>query len=141
MSGAPDPVALGPGEGRVYAMGALQAVFKADGAETGDRFSVSEWRLEPRCAGPGAHSHAEADEVFLVMEGEAAILIGESWRRLPAGATAVIPRGVVHDFRNEGATPLRLFNVFVGGPFEAKMPAIVDWFRENPVRSLDATEH
>jgi hypothetical protein len=41
-------IVLTPGQGRTYDCGTMQAVFKADGAETGDRFSVSEWRLEPR---------------------------------------------------------------------------------------------
>lgn len=131
------PLVRGPGEGRIYDMGALGAVFKADGAETGGRFSVSEWRLAPRCAGPGAHRHEDCDEIFYVLEGEVSVLTGEAWRRLPQGAMAVIPRGVLHDFRNEGLVPAILLNIFVGGAFEAMMPAIVDWFRENPARTLD----
>ena len=46
------PVVLGPGQGRAYPMGPLEAVFKADGHETNDRYSISEWWLvhqsEPR---------------------------------------------------------------------------------------------
>ena len=47
----------------------MRAVFKADGAETDDRYSVSEWWMEPRNAGPGAHHHEANDEVFYVLEG------------------------------------------------------------------------
>ena len=46
------PIVLGPGEGRPYPMGRIDAVFKADGAETGAGYSISEWWLEPRTAGP-----------------------------------------------------------------------------------------
>ena len=41
------PVVLGPGEGRAYPMGRISAVFKADGAETGQLYSISEWWLDP----------------------------------------------------------------------------------------------
>jgi hypothetical protein len=37
----------------------MRAVFKADGAETEDRYSVSEWWMEPRNSGPGAHHHEQ----------------------------------------------------------------------------------
>ncbi len=58
-----DAVVLGPGEGRAYPMGRISAVFKADGAETVSRYSISEWWLEPHTQGPGAHSHPE-DDIF-----------------------------------------------------------------------------
>ena len=37
-------------------MGRIDAVFKADGAETSAGYSISEWWLEPHTAGPGPHS-------------------------------------------------------------------------------------
>jgi hypothetical protein len=40
-------VFLPPGEGRSYPMGRIGAVFKADGAETREGYSISEWWLEP----------------------------------------------------------------------------------------------
>ena len=58
------PLLLAPGKGRRYDMGALRAVFKADGAETGRRHSISEWWLEPNTPGPGAHRHEHEDDVF-----------------------------------------------------------------------------
>ena len=51
------PVVLAPDEGRSYAMGRLSAVFKADAAETGQGYSISEWWLDPHTKGPGPHSH------------------------------------------------------------------------------------
>ena len=41
------PVVLRPGEGRAYPMGRIGAVFKADGAESDSRYSISEWWLDP----------------------------------------------------------------------------------------------
>ena len=48
-----EAVLLEAGKGRAYPMGRIAAVFKADGAETENRYSVSEWSLEPHTQGPG----------------------------------------------------------------------------------------
>jgi mannose-6-phosphate isomerase-like protein (cupin superfamily) len=137
MSKTMNPVILGPTEGRRYDMGPLQAVFKADGAETDGRFSVSEWWLEPMYEGPGAHKHDHNEEIFYVMEGVASVMFGTEWRQLPKGSVCVIPRGVMHDFRNESSVRMGLLNVFIGAPFEENMPMIVEWFRDNPARPIE----
>ena len=78
----------------------------------------------------GAHSHAENDEVFVVLEGTPEILIGEAWSSHAPGAFVRIPRHVMHDFRNRTDHPARLLNVFIPGGFERNMPKIVDWFSQ-----------
>jgi mannose-6-phosphate isomerase-like protein (cupin superfamily) len=125
------PVVHAPGEGRIYRMPTMRAVFKADGEETANRYSVSEWWLEPGSGGPGAHSHEANDEIFFVMEGTPSLLVGDEWIDAPAGSCIVIPAGVTHDFANRTETQAGLFNVFIPGGFEPKMPAIVKWFEEN----------
>ena len=40
-----------------------------------------------------------------MLESEASILTGEEGHRSPQGSTCVIPRGILHDFRNESAAP------------------------------------
>jgi quercetin dioxygenase-like cupin family protein len=129
-------VIWGPDEGRHYGMGALHAVFKADAPETQGRFSISEWWLDARHEGPGAHKHDENEEVFYVLDGVASILIGQDWHVMPKGSLCIIPRGVMHDFRNESGARMGLLNIFLPGGFEAMMPAIVDWYRANPARPL-----
>lgn len=133
----PQPIILNAGEGRHYDMGAIRATFKADDAETEGRFSVSEWYLDPMHEGPGAHKHDENDEVFYILKGTASVLIGETWHDLSAGSFCFTPRGVMHDFRNETTEPMCLLNVFLPGPFEQLMPAIVDWYRQHPAKRLD----
>ena len=93
------PVVLGPGGGRPYPMGRILAVFKADGVESGHGYSISEWWLEPRTKGPGAHSHPE-DDVFYVLDGTMSILIGTRWVEAEAGSFVLVPGTVVHDFEN-----------------------------------------
>lgn len=127
---ADDVIALHAGGGRRYEMGKLAAVFKADEAETGNRYCVSEWILEPGQDGVGAHSHEANDEIFYVLEGTAEILLGETWRVFEAGDFIRIPAMVAHDFRNSSNETARLLNVFIPGGFERDMPKIVAWFSD-----------
>lgn len=66
-----DVIALPADGGRRYEMGQLAAVFKADEAETGSRYSVPEWILKPGQDGVGAHSHDANEEIFYVLGGHA----------------------------------------------------------------------
>ena len=128
---ARQPVVLQPGEGRAYTMPTMRAVFKADNAETANRYCVSEWWLEPGSGGPGAHSHEANDEIFYAIEGTPSVLVGDQWVDAPAGSCIVIPAGVTHDFANRTQARAGLFNVFIPGGFEQHMPAVVKWFEEN----------
>jgi mannose-6-phosphate isomerase-like protein (cupin superfamily) len=119
-----------PGEGRVYALPSMKAVFHADGGETGDACTVSEWRLDPHSEGPGAHVHEANDEIFRIVEGTMSVLTGDSWVDAPAGSVVIIPGGVTHDFANRTDKPAALFNVFIPGGFEQNMPAILKWYAD-----------
>ena len=125
------PVVLAPGQGRTYLMGRISAVFKADEVETDCKYSVSEWWLEPRTQGPGAHSHAE-DDLFYVIEGTMSVLVGDVWVDAPRGSFVLIPGGVTHDFENRGSVRAGILNFSVPGPFEPEMPGIAEWFARNP---------
>ena len=124
-------VHLAPGEGREYAMGRISAVFKADRDETAQRYSISEWWLEPNTAGPGAHSHEE-DDVFYVIEGTMSFLVGERWIDAPRGSFVLAPGGVTHDFENRTNERAGALNFSAPGGFEVEMPGIVDWFMQHP---------
>jgi mannose-6-phosphate isomerase-like protein (cupin superfamily) len=127
------PLVLRPGEGRTYPMGRISAIFKADGVETADRYSISEWWLEPHTQGPGAHSHPE-DDVFFVLDGTMSILVRNEWVDAPTGSFVLVPGGVVHDFENRRDERAGLLNISAPGEFEARMPAIAEWFAEHPPR-------
>lgn len=124
-------VVLGPGEGRSYPMGRIAAVFKADGAETESRYSISEWWLDPHTKGPGAHSHAE-DDVFYVIEGTMSVMVSDTWTHAVKGSFVLVPGGTMHDFENRSGSRAGVLNVSVPGPFEPHMPAIAEWFAEYP---------
>ena len=122
---------LPPGEGRPYAMGRITAVFKADGDATQRQYSISEWWLEPHTQGPGAHSHAE-DDIFYVIEGTMSFLIGDRWIDAPKGSFVLAPGGMTHDFQNRSSNRAGVLNFSIPGDFEENMPAIANWFAENP---------
>jgi mannose-6-phosphate isomerase-like protein (cupin superfamily) len=112
-------------------MGAIAAVFKADGNETANKYSISEWWLEARTTGPGAHAHPE-DDIFYVVEGTMSFLIGTSWVDAQRRAFVLVPGGFTHDFENRGAVRAGVLNISVPGAFEPSMPSIAEWFLNNP---------
>jgi mannose-6-phosphate isomerase-like protein (cupin superfamily) len=112
-------------------MGRIQAVFKADGAETAEGYSISEWWLEPHTTGPGAHSHPE-DDVFYVLAGTMSFLVGDRWVDAPKGSFVLAPGGTTHDFENRGEERAGALNLSIPGAFEPHMPGIRDWFLANP---------
>lgn len=56
--------------------------------------------------GPGAsvprHSHADTEQVMLMLEGELEMTVGTETRRLGPGDTVVINRGVEHELYSAG---------------------------------------
>ncbi|HMR83141.1 MAG TPA: cupin domain-containing protein [Niabella sp.] len=127
-----DVLILPPEQGRTYNCGTMTAVFKADENETSERYSVSEWWLEPNTAGPGAHQHEENEEVFYVLEGTTSFLIGDKWMDATKGTFIRIPAKTIHDFVNRTSQRTGILNFFMPGGFERNMPSIVKWFEENP---------
>jgi mannose-6-phosphate isomerase-like protein (cupin superfamily) len=124
-------VFLRPGDGRSYSMGRIRAIFKADGDESLGAYSISEWWLEPHTQGPGAHSHDE-DDVFYVVEGTMSFLLHDRWIDAPRGSFVLAPAGMTHDFENRSSSRAGVLNFSIPGEFEKHMPAIADWFAENP---------
>ena len=133
------PIVLEPGAGRLYPMGRLQAVFKADGDETSDRYSISEWWLEPKTKGPGSHFHDE-DDVFYVLEGTMSICIGEKWVEAPKGSFVLVPGGTPHDFENRTSARAGMLNISSPGPFEPDVPDIAEWFRNRSLEDSTTSE-
>ncbi|MBL7962579.1 MAG: cupin domain-containing protein [Flavobacteriales bacterium] len=126
-----DALILPPRQGRTYDCGTMTAVFKADENESDERYSASEWWLQPNSEGPGPHLHEENDELFYVIEGTMSFLVGDRWVDAERGTFLRIPARTMHDFTNRTDKPAAAFNVFIPGGFERIMPSIVKWFAEN----------
>lgn len=126
-----DKLLLKNGEGRIYNCGTMTAVFKADENETANKYSISEWWLEPNSDGPGAHQHEDHDEVFYGIGGTTAILVGDKWFEISKGDFLRIPAKTIHDFANKTNEKCGVLNFFIPGGFERNMPSIVKWFEDN----------
>lgn len=119
------PLVISPEQGRVYEMGPMRAIFKADCDETAGRYSVSEWWLEPRTGGPPVHLHPE-DHVYYVIAGALSVRVNDEWSHLATGSYIVIPGGTPHTFENQGSERTGFITFNTPGGFEARMPGIAE---------------
>jgi mannose-6-phosphate isomerase-like protein (cupin superfamily) len=110
-------------------MGRLSAVFKADGAETRQMYSISEWWLDPHTKGPGPHSNSK-DEVFYVLTGTLSLLVDTEWIEAGSGTFVLVPGDVTHDFENRSSERAGMLHVSAPGDFEPRMAGIAQWFIE-----------
>jgi quercetin dioxygenase-like cupin family protein len=72
------------------------------------------------CFEPGqehaAHAHAGQDKLYIVMEGEAEIQVGDEKQMVSAGGGAFAPAGVLHAVRNSGDERLVVLAVLAPPP-------------------------
>ena len=62
------------------------------------------------------HSHAGQDKLYVVLEGEAEIQVGDDIELVSAGGGAFAPSGVVHSVRNRGENRLVVLAVLAPPP-------------------------
>ena len=62
------------------------------------------------------HSHAGADKIYYVLEGEATIQIGDEEQVLGSGRIALAPSEVLHGVRNASGQPLSLLVFMAPNP-------------------------
>lgn len=127
------PIVIPPEQGRVYPMGRMRAIFKADSEESTSQYSVSEWWLEPRTRGPGTHAHPE-DHVFYVIAGTLSVRINDEWSHAPKGTYVLLPGGTPHDFQNQGSVPAGFISFNSPGGFEARMTDIAPFLAAEDLR-------
>jgi|TARA_R110001606_G_scaffold95720_2_gene211803 quercetin dioxygenase-like cupin family protein len=121
-----------PSGGRRYDMGGMTSYFLADEAETEASYSISEWWLAPHQSGSGPHSHESEDDIFFVLEGTVTFYLDGEEIEAPKGTFLRVPVDVTHDFANKTDARAGFLNIFIPGGFERDMPAIVQWFADNP---------
>ncbi len=124
-------IVLAEGEGRSYAMPGMTAIFKTDGPETNEAYSISEWWLEAGAAGPGKHTHEANDDTFYILEGTLSFWLADRWIEAPKGSFVRVPAGVEHDYENRTSERVGILNLYIPGGFEDHMPGIVKWFADN----------
>lgn len=72
------------------------------------------------CFEPGqehaAHAHPGQDKLYVVLEGEAEIQVGDEKADVAAGAAAFAPSRVLHSIRNIGSTRLIVMAILAPPP-------------------------
>ena len=87
-------------------------VTKADVSVPGREAVVARVEIAPGGVA-GWHTHP-GDEISYVMDGAATLLVaGQPPRQVAAGEGFVIPAGVVHNAKNDGASAIKLVGVYV----------------------------
>jgi uncharacterized cupin superfamily protein len=119
MFGAPHfaPILTDASAGHTFTMLGTIMRLMATAAGTGGRYTVLE-QVTPPGWGPPRHIHSREDEIFYILEGSYELHVGDERRTVTAGASAVLPRGIPHGFRNVASAPSRLLCVITPGGLE-----------------------
>lgn len=126
------PIVLRPGEGDAVTLMGNTLVFKAEAADTGGSFGLVEYTAVPGFAGPPLHVHRETIDVFIVLEGELALRLGDETVPAPAGSFVLVPPGTAHTFSNPGTEPARFLGLQTPGGFEQYFRDLAQVLGEGP---------
>jgi mannose-6-phosphate isomerase-like protein (cupin superfamily) len=112
---APQAIVIPSGHG--HRVGNVE--FLARTADT-PRFTFGIIELAPgRVLEP--HVHAEEDDAFFILEGELTFALDGGDVPAPPGTFVLVPPGVEHGFRNDGARPVRLLNLHAPAGFDRRI--------------------
>jgi mannose-6-phosphate isomerase-like protein (cupin superfamily) len=112
------PFALMPQEPLQPGPGGLNIRTWIRSTQTNMQYSSVEAAVAPKQMGQAPHFHKELDEVMLVLEGTASVLVENKLYEIPAGGWHMRPRGIVHTFFNGGDKPLRFMDMYFNQNFE-----------------------
>jgi mannose-6-phosphate isomerase-like protein (cupin superfamily) len=113
-----DPITI-PAEGRERVdLGGLGIVWKIEGAEADERFSVVHHPLAPRALAAPLHRHSREDEYSYVLEGTLGALLGDDVVTAGPGTWVFKPRDQWHTFWNAGDTPCEIIEIISPAGFE-----------------------
>ena len=111
----PQPIVVPPGQG--HRIGNVE--FLARTADT-SRFTFGIIEI---AAGRvlEEHVHQDEDDAFYIIEGEMTFTFGDEEVPAPPGTFVLVPPGVEHGFRNDGAEPVRMFNIHAPAGFDRRI--------------------
>ena len=109
------PIVVPPGQG--HRVGNVE--FLARTADT-PRFNFGIIEIQPGRE-LVQHVHDEEDDAFYILAGERTFLFGDESAAAPPGTFVLAPPGVEHGFRNDGAEPVRMFNIHAPAGFDRRI--------------------
>jgi len=122
---ATKPVYIAPDETpEIPLFPGITVAIKLTHTQTADRFSSVEVAVAPKTMGPAPHLHQALDEIMLVLEGEASVLVDKEVTVIKTGGWHLRPHGIVHTFWNAADTPLRFIDIYPNQNFEEFFPEL-----------------
>jgi quercetin dioxygenase-like cupin family protein len=94
---------------------------KIGGADSDGALSVVEYEVLP-ARRTVAHYHLKIYESVFISEGELRVRVGDDWSMQRAGATILLPIGVIHAWENASSAPARMLII--------SAPAVDGYFKE-----------
>ena len=106
-----------PDEGRRLRVAEELMTLVVSVEDTGGRYALTDSTVPPR--GEAApHIHHREVEAFWWIEGKLEIVVGEDTFEASGGSFVHLPRGVIHTYKNVGATPARFLSLMVPAGLE-----------------------
>lgn len=87
-------------------------------SKTNMQFSCVETAVAPRTMGPAPHVHKDLDELMLVLEGSATVIVAGKVEEIKAGGWHFRPKKLEHTFWNASEKPLRFIDMYFNQNFE-----------------------
>ena len=69
----------------------------------------------------GAHAHQDEDDAFYILDGEMTFVVEGEDVQAPPGTFVLVPPGVEHGFRNDGAIPVRMLNIHAPAGYDRRI--------------------
>ncbi|GLC27644.1 cupin domain-containing protein [Roseisolibacter agri] len=102
-------------------------------SDTDGAWSMLDYTMPARFAGPPAHRHAHTTETFYCVAGEVTLTLDGRPIRLRAGEAAVVPPGVAHAFANASDAPATMLVHLTPGGFEGYFDDLAALLRASEV--------
>lgn len=112
------PFYLPPAEPLQPGPGGLNIRTWVRSSQTNMQFSNVETAVAPKHMGPAPHLHESLDEIMLVLEGTATVILDGKVDEIPEGGWHLRPRGIEHTFWNASDKPLRFMDMYFNQNFE-----------------------
>lgn len=86
--------------------------------ETLGDYSLLEVTATPGLPGPPPHYHADATELFYIIDGQLAVYCVDKWHTMQAGESLIVPKSTVHTFKNSSTSECRFMTTWAPKGFE-----------------------
>ena len=117
---------VGPRDGKLGSLGAIDVRFMVSGADSGGGFSLVEHPMAPHALAAPMHRHSREDEYSFVLEGRIGAKLGGDVVYAEPGDLVFKPRGQWHTFWNAGAVPARILEIISPAGFEKFFDQLTD---------------